>query len=78
MVKLKDDNVLLGPAYKVPAIVNGVKTDVVMLPFANAGKWYKDAANKGDSKAATYSYAIWLNKYKQPITGKKEINDSEK
>jgi DUF1680 family protein len=64
-VKLQDSDVLLGPAFKVPAIVKGVKTDVIMLPFANAGKWYKDEANKGDKRAATYSYAIWLNKFQE-------------
>lgn len=63
VVKLKDDNVIAGPAYKVPVMVNGNKTDVIMLPFSNAGKWYKDAQNKGDKNAATYSYAIWLNKF---------------
>jgi hypothetical protein len=60
--KLQDSNVLLGPAFKVPAMVKGVKTEVIMLPFANAGKWYKDEAHKGDKNAASYSYAIWLNK----------------
>jgi DUF1680 family protein len=63
VIKLKDDNVLAGPAYKVPVMVNGMKTDVIMLPFSNAGKWYKDASRKGDKDAATYSYAIWLNKF---------------
>lgn len=61
-IKLSDDNVVMGPAYKVPAIIKGVKTDVIMLPFSNVGKWYKDPSKKGDKMAPTYSYAIWLNK----------------
>ena len=63
VIKLKDDNVLAGPAYKVPVMVNGIKTDVIMLPFSNAGKWYKDTSNQGDKNAATYTYAVWLNKF---------------
>jgi DUF1680 family protein len=65
VVKLNDGNVLAGPAFRVPVMINSTKTDVIMLPFSNAGKWYKDPLNKGDNKAPTYSYAIWLNKYLQ-------------
>lgn len=61
-VLLSDSNVVLGPAYIVPAVVKGTRKDVVMLPFANAGKWYKDSTDKVDNKAAKYSYAIWLKR----------------
>lgn len=61
-VTLKTDNILLGPIYKVPVQIKGERTDVIMLPFANAGNWYKDATDKGDRNASTYSYAVWLNK----------------
>jgi len=64
-VKLKDKNILLGPAFSLPAMVNDSKTDVLMLPFANVGKWYKNPEEKGDKNAARYSYAIWLNKYNE-------------
>ncbi len=64
-VKLQDDNVLLGPCFRVPAVVKGVRTNIVMLPFANAGKWYKEEARRGDKNAATYSYAIWLTRFRE-------------
>ncbi|MGV8136086.1 MAG: beta-L-arabinofuranosidase domain-containing protein [Mangrovibacterium sp.] len=63
VVKLKSDNVLLGPVYKVPVRINDITSDVIMLPFANAGNWYRDAKGKGDRNASSYSYAIWLNKF---------------
>jgi uncharacterized protein len=61
-VELNDDNVLLGPALKVPAFVNGVKSDVIMLPFANVGKWRKNEKDTVDKNSDAYSYAVWLNK----------------
>ena len=57
-VELNDDNALLGPALKVPAFVNGVKSDVIMLPFANAGKWRrneKDTVDKIQMRIRTLS-----------------------
>jgi DUF1680 family protein len=63
VVKLKNDNVLLGPVFKVPVQIKDEKSDIIMLPFANAGNWYKDAKNKGDRNASYYSYAVWLNKF---------------
>jgi DUF1680 family protein len=62
VAKLKSDNFLLGPIYQVPVQIKGVKTDIIMLPFANAGNWYKDARDKGDRNALTYSYAVWLDR----------------
>ncbi len=31
-----------------------------VFPFANIGKWYKDAADKPAPDAKAFSYAIWL------------------
>lgn len=61
-VKLHDTNILQGPAYLVPAIINGIKTKVTMLPFSNVGKWYKDADHRVNKNSRAYSYAIWLKK----------------
>lgn len=59
---LKSDQLLLGPAFLIPAKVRGKDAKIVLLPFANVGVWYKDSTDKGNPNAADYSYAIWLNK----------------
>ena len=52
---------ILGPGYEVPLVLaNGKAVTMPVYPFANIGKWYRDAAHKPDSNAATWKYAIWL------------------
>ena len=52
---------ILGPGYEVPILLpDGHIDSIPVYPFANIGKWYRDAAHKPDSNAATWSYAIWL------------------
>jgi hypothetical protein len=54
-------NDMLGPGYKTPIVLaGGQKTTIDVFPFANIGKWYKDAANKPAPESKAYSYAIWL------------------
>ncbi|SFC92009.1 hypothetical protein SAMN04487907_1145 [Zunongwangia mangrovi] len=60
--KLKTKDQILGPVYEVPVVINGTETKVPMVPFSNAGQWYRDEDSKGDRYAPTYSYAIWLKK----------------
>lgn len=64
-IKTKEKDAILGPVYQVPVMINGQKKDVVMLPFSNVGKWYKDDKTKGDKNAATYSYAIWMHQFNE-------------
>jgi hypothetical protein len=57
---------MLGPGYKVPVVLaNGKQTTINVFPFANIGKWYKDAAHKPAPDAKAFSYAIWLKGVKQ-------------
>lgn len=52
---------ILGPGYEVPIVLaDGRKTHLPVYPFANIGKWYRDAAHKPDSNSAAWTYAIWL------------------
>jgi len=52
---------LLGPGYEVPIVLaNGKRASLPVYPFANIGKWYRDAAHKPDSNSAAWGYAIWL------------------
>ncbi|HEY6900772.1 MAG TPA: sialate O-acetylesterase, partial [Puia sp.] len=52
---------ILGPGYEVPVqLADGRLVELPVYPFANIGKWYRDAAHKPDSNAAAWSYAIWL------------------
>lgn len=52
---------ILGPGYEVSVLLgNGKRTSLPVFPFANIGKWYRDAAHKPDSNAAAWGYAIWL------------------
>lgn len=54
-------NDMLGPGYAIPvALADGRRITMPVYPFANIGKWYKDAAHKPDTNAQAYSYAIWL------------------
>ncbi|MBN2183191.1 MAG: glycoside hydrolase family 127 protein [Sedimentisphaerales bacterium] len=53
----------LGPAYSVViTLTNNRREMVSILPFANVGCWYADAANKPDRKENCYAYAIWLSR----------------
>ncbi|MBN1184857.1 MAG: glycoside hydrolase family 88 protein [Bacteroidales bacterium] len=59
-VDIKDENIL-GPAYIVPIqLYTGRCAELMVLPFANTGKWYKDVNEKPDSNSSAYSYAVWL------------------
>ncbi|HEV9035328.1 MAG TPA: beta-L-arabinofuranosidase domain-containing protein [Puia sp.] len=52
---------ILGPGYEVRLILaDGSETSIPVYPFANIGKWYRDAAHKPDSNAAVWKYAVWL------------------
>ncbi|HVV03054.1 MAG TPA: sialate O-acetylesterase, partial [Puia sp.] len=52
---------MLGPGYTVRVeLPGGKRVEAPVYPFANIGKWYRDAAHKPDSNAATWGYAIWL------------------
>jgi len=52
---------ILGPGYEVPVVLAGGREAVMpVYPFANIGKWYRDAEHKPDSNAAAWKYAIWL------------------
>lgn len=64
--KSMDDSAILGPGYLVNGLYKGEETKLLMIPFANVGKWYK-GNKEPDSKKneAAYSYAIWL--YRAPV-----------
>jgi DUF1680 family protein len=52
---------ILGPGYIAPVqLAGGKRTEIILYPFANIGKWYKDKNNKPHKDSAAYSYAIWL------------------
>ncbi|HVS96571.1 MAG TPA: beta-L-arabinofuranosidase domain-containing protein [Puia sp.] len=52
---------ILGPGYEVPIVLADGRADsIAIFPFANIGKWYRDAAHKPDSNAAAWRYAVWL------------------
>jgi DUF1680 family protein len=52
---------ILGPGYEVPVVLaNGERTSLPVYPFANIGKWYRDAGHKPDSNSAAWGYAVWL------------------
>jgi len=52
---------ILGPGYEVSLrLRDGRVAALPVYPFANIGKWYRDAAHKPDSNAAAWGYAIWL------------------
>jgi sialate O-acetylesterase len=52
---------ILGPGYEVPLrLADGRFVAIPVYPFANIGKWYRDAAHKPDSNTAAWGYAIWL------------------
>ena len=59
---LSPDKTILGPGYELQLLpsYHGRKISIPVYPFANIGKWYRDAAHKPDSNAAAWSYAIWL------------------
>jgi len=55
------DRETLGPGYEVSLLLAGGKmVTMPVYPFANIGKWYRDAGHKPDSNAAVWAYAIWL------------------
>ena len=55
------DGETLGPGYEVSLVLaSGKMVTMPVYPFANIGKWYRDAGHKPDSNAAVWAYAIWL------------------
>lgn len=51
----------MGPAFSVELVtVDGGRARVVMVPFANVGRWYRDADDKPDVHSKALSYATWL------------------
>ena len=55
------DGEMLGPGYEVSLLLSsGKRVEMPVYPFANIGKWYRDAGHKPDSNAAAWQYAIWL------------------
>lgn len=62
------DSSLLGPGFMVPVLFrDGTLNKVPVYPFANIGKWYKDAAHKPEPESNRFSYAVWLSNSKAPF-----------
>jgi hypothetical protein len=52
---------LLGPALRAEFLsVDGVKVRPLLLPFANVGRWYRNADAKPERNSKAFSYAIWF------------------
>jgi DUF1680 family protein len=52
---------LLGPGFVVPfEMADGQRFSMRVFPFANIGKWYKNAAAAPGRDSAAYAYAVWL------------------
>lgn len=52
---------LLGPAYRAALTASdGTVVEPLLVPFANVGVWYKDAARRPERNSAASSYAVWL------------------
>ena len=56
----------MGPGLKTALnMPDGQKAEVLMLPFANIGKWYRNDAEKSQVRnSQAYPYAVWLNDVK--------------
>ena len=51
----------LGPAVQARiATADGKRARALLLPFANVGVWYRNAAERRDRKARRHAYAVWL------------------
>ncbi|MHC4176008.1 MAG: beta-L-arabinofuranosidase domain-containing protein [Planctomycetota bacterium] len=51
----------LGPTCRVPIVLpNGRQAEVAAWPFANVGRWYRDAARKPDRAERRHAYTVWL------------------
>src|SRR5262249_20374820 len=51
----------LGPFCEVSMkLVSGPVVQATLAPFANVGRWYRDAGSKPGRNSRAYSYAIWL------------------
>jgi DUF1680 family protein len=51
----------LGPLCEVSVkLVGGPLIKATMVPFANVGRWYRDAQLKPERSSRAYSYAVWL------------------
>lgn len=51
----------LGPGIEVPmTLISGQKVDLLMLPFANVGNWYRDRQSMPQRHEPAFSYAVWL------------------
>ena len=57
----------LGPAYTAEAeTVSGRKVRVLLVPFTNIGRWYRQDKPRPARNAPAYSYAIWMLNTKAP------------
>lgn len=56
----KPDPHMLGPVYQARAIYRNKETEVLLTPFANAGKWHRNNSGKPQPHEQKYSYAIWV------------------
>ncbi len=51
----------LGPFYKTEAkLKDGRSEELVLSPFANLGRWYKDPEARPDIKQKLYRYSVWM------------------
>ena len=68
---------LLGPAFRAKVTTaTGAVVEPLFVPFANVGRWYKDASASPDRNAAAYSYAVWL--FDENAAAFKSISNQEK
>jgi hypothetical protein len=58
---------IFGPAYTATACtISGRKTRVLLVPFTNIGRWYRDDSPRPGRNEAAYSYAVWLLRTNAP------------
>lgn len=61
---------------------DGQKEEVLMLPFANIGRWYRNEAEKEKVRnTQTYPYAVWLmdvrsDKFQQAVTVSEKLRNA--
>lgn len=52
---------ILGPAYTAVAhTTSGRKIRVLLVPFTNIGRWYRDGLPRPGRNDSAFSYAVWL------------------
>jgi DUF1680 family protein len=52
---------MLGPSCEVTVkLVSDLAVRVIMVPFANIGRWYRDDASRPQRDSQVFTYAVWL------------------